>query len=188
MADIKQLVKDYQDKRKALASVIKGGSKEVELMSNTTDFRNKGPCVSVGEFTSFSSNIQIENWPSKNYPYKCGVKLKTNQIKANEIHYGPHVEPGGGDNLYGICVDIDDYTERAQVVPITSGAYQAWLFAKDSTIKRGDKVKFNDKGEAEKSSGSNTVYNAFALEDTVTLSENTYLVHIKFVGNKVSNN
>ncbi|WP_024655150.1 DUF228 domain-containing protein [Borrelia hispanica] len=183
MPDMKQLIKDYEDKRKALAAVIKGGSKEVAVRSNTFDFRNKGPSVGDGGFTASSSNIKIENWPSKNYPYKCGVKVATNPIKANEVHYESYVQPGGGGDLYGICIDIDDYTETAQVVPITSGGYQAWLFAKDATIKRGDKIKFTDKGEAEKSTGSNTIYNAIAVEDTVSLPDNTYLVHVKFVGN-----
>ncbi|ACH94014.1 DUF228 domain-containing protein [Borrelia duttonii] len=129
--------------------------------------------------TISSSVDKYENYPYKGFPYKRAVKLSFDTDRS------VFVETSDDSNVYGICVDVDEYTETAQVVPITSGGYQAWLFAKDATIKRGDKIKFNDKGEAEKSSGSNTIYNAIALEDTVSLPNNTYLVHVKFVGNSV---
>lgn len=92
---------------------------------------------------------------------------------------------GGEDDLYGICIDIDEFTSTATVLPITE-EFTGYLVAKqNSGIKRKDKLKFDSNGELEKSS-SNSKINAVALSDAIELDSEKKLcmVHVAIYGNK----
>ncbi|MCR8876861.1 DUF228 domain-containing protein, partial [Borreliella burgdorferi] len=82
----------------------------------------------------------------------------------NQSHYEPHVEAGGGEDLYGICIDIDEFSKTATIVPITNN-FEGYLVAKDSTVKVKDKLVFNKDGALEKVTGApnKATINATAL-------------------------
>ncbi|AHH10049.1 Hypothetical protein BPA_0024100 (plasmid) [Borrelia parkeri SLO] len=183
--NITQLVKDYETKRDKLKGLMKNPSNYSATFSNNTDFRDKNLHFSNSGGTATSSKTRLENHPTKGYPYKRGVKLVVNPFTQGQPHYEPHVEPGGGDDLYGICVNIDDFTQRATVVPITE-YFEGYLVAKDNSIKEKDKLKFNSNGELEKASGSTNV-NAIATSDSIQLSSDVYIVSVVTYGNKALN-
>ncbi len=74
-----------------------------------------------------SSADKFENYQAQDFCYKCGVKLIVN---------GSHLQiaRGGGSDLYGVCVDFDDFSRTGTVVPITC-SFECVLIAKDKTIK-----------------------------------------------------
>ncbi|WP_024655148.1 DUF228 domain-containing protein [Borrelia hispanica] len=181
MADIAKLKKEYEDKLKEIKSYMKNPSVDPGLFSNNTEFRDKNLHFAASGGTTTSSVDIIENMPSKGYPYKRGVKLDFSDVK-----YEPVVVPGGGSDLYGICIDIDDYTETAQVVPINNN-FQGWLIAKKdnaTSIAIGDKLKFNNFGELEKDTSSSRLINAVALSKAFKLNENLYIIHVSIFGNR----
>ncbi|AMR76212.1 DUF228 domain-containing protein [Borrelia hermsii] len=185
-ANITQLVKDYETKRDKLKALIKNPSSDAAVFSNNADFRDKHLHFSNSGGTATSSKAKLESHPSKGYPYKRGVKLVVNTVENNKPHYEPHVEAGGGDDLYGICTDIDDYTGIATVVPITE-YFEGYLVAKDNSIKRKDKLKFNSNGELEKTNGSSNNTNTVATSDSIQLSNELYMVGVVSYGNKALN-
>ncbi|WP_346313330.1 DUF228 domain-containing protein [Borrelia miyamotoi] len=88
--------------------------------------------------TVSSCNTRLEKHSFEGYPYKTGVKLVVNPFVEGE----PHVEAGGGADLYGICIDIDDFTQTATVMPLTGNTFQGFLLANNSKIKGGDRLFF----------------------------------------------
>ncbi|WP_434757405.1 DUF228 domain-containing protein (plasmid) [Borrelia puertoricensis] len=133
------------------------------VFSNNTDFRDKiQKIINHPGGTKTSNKTTLENHPSKISPYKKGVKL------SFEGDYEPHVEPGGGDDLYGICIDFDKFTQRATVIPIPDNTFQGYLIVKDSTIKKNDKLFFNQYGMLEKVKKTrNKTIHAIALSDSI---------------------
>ncbi|WP_430644659.1 DUF228 domain-containing protein [Borrelia puertoricensis] len=107
------------------------------------------------------------------------------------------VEVSDGNNMYGICVDIDPYTNVATILPITNN-FTGYVIAQSSdSFKIGDKLDFNSNGEAVKSSNTSSVkINAIALSNKFTIqltndeskkSNDEYtlnLVKIALYGNK----
>ncbi|WP_419250494.1 DUF228 domain-containing protein, partial [Borreliella afzelii] len=91
---------------------------------------------------------------------------------------------GGGEDLYGICTDIDEFSKTATIVPITNN-FEGYLVAKDATPKAKDKLIFNKDGALEKITGANkTTINAIALSDAKQISNDVYLVKVGVFGNK----
>lgn len=180
MPELGKLLKEIADKRAEIALYLKSGASEVGVFKNTTDFRGQYYTMQNSGFCLSSSKVKIENRPYvTGYPFKQGVKLT---IKAPTE---PTVEAGGGNDLYGVCVDVHEFSSVAQIVPVTDGmAYACVLIAKDNSIKRNDKVKFNDKGEVEKQAGAGA-YHGIALEDSLQIEANKLnLVKIMFLGVK----
>lgn len=64
--------------------------------------------------------------------------------KKDQIHHESHVEAGAGEDLYGICTDIDEFSKTATIVPIVNN-FEGYLVAKDSSAKAKDKLIFNKK-------------------------------------------
>ncbi|MCD2374556.1 DUF228 domain-containing protein, partial [Borreliella burgdorferi] len=100
-------------------------------------------------------------------------------------HYEPYVEAGGGDDLYGICIDIDEFSKTATIVPITNN-FEGYLVAKDSTLKTKDKLAFNKDGALEKVTGTpnKATINAIALSDAKQISNDVHLIKVAVFGNK----
>ncbi|WKC77562.1 DUF228 domain-containing protein (plasmid) [Borreliella turdi] len=98
---------------------------------------------------------KFENYQAQDFCYKCGVKLIVN---------GSHLQiaRGGGSDLYGICVDFDDFSRTGTVVPMTC-SFECVLIAKDKTIKAEDKLIINSEGFLEKAGKSTSVIHALAL-------------------------
>ncbi|ATQ15415.1 DUF228 domain-containing protein (plasmid) [Borrelia miyamotoi] len=179
--NITQIRKDYEDKLKEIKALMKNPISDSSTFSNNTDFRDKHLHFSNSGGTSTTTNTVILNYPIKGYPYKRGVKL------SFEGDYEPRVEAGGGDDLFGICVDIDDFTRTATVIPITE-IFEGYLVVKkdnQSSISEGDKLAFNSNGEIEKASSStNAKVNAIALSKAHKINENLYIIHVSVFGNR----
>ncbi|AHH03901.1 Hypothetical protein BHY_0950 (plasmid) [Borrelia nietonii YOR] len=187
MSNVTQLVKQYEDKAKELKKLMKNPTRDAGTFSNTADFRNKNLHFSNSGGTVTSRHDKFKNYFFKGYPYKRGVKLVVDTTSDNsKPHYEPHVEAGGEDDLYGICTDIDEFTQTATVIPITN-SFQGYLVAKDNSIKRKDKLKFNSDGQVEKNSSSNNKISVVALSDSIELDsteKKLYVVHVAVYGNK----
>ncbi|WP_210380346.1 DUF228 domain-containing protein [Borreliella garinii] len=187
MANTTQLVKDYQESRNKLEKFMKNPHHYAGLLSNSLEFRDKNVQFFASGGTRTSKFDKLENNPFLGYPYKRGVKRVIQEEKPNEIHYEPHVEAGGGEDLYGICVDIDEFSKTATVVPITNN-FEGYLVAKENGVKAKDKLFFNKDGELEKINGSapqnKTTINAIALSDAKKISNDVYLVKVSVFGNK----
>ncbi|MCD2332842.1 DUF228 domain-containing protein [Borreliella americana] len=186
MANTTQLVKDYDDKRSKLEKFMKNPQHDVGILSNSLEFRDKNVQFFASGGTRTSKFDKLENHPFLGYPYKRGVKRVIQEERNNEVHYEPYVEAGGGEDLYGICTDIDEFSKTATIVPITNN-FEGYLVAKDSTLKAKDKLVFNKEGELEKAPGAisnKATINAIALSDTEKISNDVYLIKVAVFGNK----
>ncbi len=186
MADTTQLLKDYQDKRSKLEKFMKNPQHDAGLLSNSVEFRDKNIQFFASGGTRTSKFDKLENHPFLGYPYKRGVKRVIQEAQDNQIHYEPHVEAGGEDDLYGICIDIDEFNKTATIVPIINN-FEGYLVAKDSTLKVKDKLVFNKDGALEKVTGAppnKATINAIALPDAKQISNDVYLIKVAVFGNK----
>lgn len=187
MADTTQLVTDYREKRSKLEKFMKNPKHDASLLSNSIEFRDKNVQFFASMGTRTSKFDKFENHPFLGYPYKRGVKRVIQTEEEDKIHYEPYVEAGGEDDLYGICVDIDEFSKTATIVPITNN-FEGYLVAKDSGPKAKDKLIFNKDGALEKvnnGEGQNkATINAIALSDAKQISNDTYLVKVAVFGNK----
>ncbi|WP_418905239.1 DUF228 domain-containing protein (plasmid) [Borreliella finlandensis] len=186
MADITQLVKEYQEKRSKLEKLMKNPQHNSSLLSNSVEFRDKNVQFFAFGGTRTSKFYKLENHPFLGYPYKRGVKRVIQEAQENQIHYEPHVEAGGGEDLYGICIDIDEFSKTATIVPITNN-FEGYLVAKDSSVKAKDKLVFNKDGALEKVNGAQqnrATINAIALSDAKQISNDACLVKVAVFGNK----
>lgn len=122
-----------------------------------------------------SSADKFENYQAQDFCYKCGVKLIVN---------GSHLQiaRGGGSDLYGVCVDFDDFSRTGTVVPMTC-SFECVLIAKDKTIKAEDKLIINSEGFLEKALENATVIHALALGPTEEFKDrrDVYGVRVLFL-------
>ncbi|WP_418909640.1 DUF228 domain-containing protein (plasmid) [Borreliella lanei] len=186
MADTTQLVKEYHEKRSKLEKLMKNPQHNSSLLSNSVEFRDKNVQFFASGGTRTSKFDKLENHPFLGYPYKRGVKRVIQEAQENQIHYEPHVEAGGEEDLYGICTDIDEFSKTATIVPITNN-FEGYLVAKDSSVKAKDKLVFNKNGALEKVNGvpqNKATINAIALSDAKQISNDAYLVKVAVFGNK----
>ncbi|ACL34153.1 DUF228 domain-containing protein [Borreliella burgdorferi] len=185
MGDTTQLVKEYQEKRSKLEKFMKNPQHDASLLSNSNEFRDKNVEFFASGGTRTSKFDKLENHPFLGYPYKRGVKRVIQEAQDNQSHYEPHVEAGGEDDLYGICIDIDEFSKTATIVPITNN-FEGYLVAKDSTLKVKDKLVFNKDGALEKVTGApnKATINATALSDAKQISNEVYLVKVAVFRNK----
>ncbi|MBB6043733.1 DUF228 domain-containing protein (plasmid) [Borreliella yangtzensis] len=183
-----QLVKEYQEKRSKLEKLMKNPQQDSGLLNNSNEFRDKNVEFFASGGTRTSKYDKLENHPFVGYPYKRGVKRVINQEKANEPHYEPYVEAGGGEDLYGICVDIDEFSKTATIIPITNN-FEGYLVVKDATPKAKEKLYFNNDGVLEKVSGGNKpIVNAIALSDAKQINGEYYLIKVAVFGNRAKSN
>ncbi|WP_330730366.1 DUF228 domain-containing protein [Borrelia turicatae] len=145
---------------------MKNPSRDPGLFHVDIDFRNKEVYFTNQGGSITSSVDKLENHPIKGYPYKRDVKL------FFEDGYKPYVEARGENALYDICIDVDEFTSTATVIPITN-KFKGYLDAKDNQIKRKDKLKFNSDGQVEKD---------ISIEFDIT--DKLYIVHVAVYDNK----
>ncbi|MCD2401864.1 DUF228 domain-containing protein, partial [Borreliella bissettiae] len=101
--------------------------------------------------------------PKSSFPYKRGVKLVP---KENSIY----VEVGADTDMYGICVDVCEFSCTAYVLPITNN-FEGYLITRNPSIKIGEILDINNNGIIIKAGGGPpTVINAYALSDSFTIN------------------
>ncbi|UPA18563.1 DUF228 domain-containing protein [Borrelia puertoricensis] len=178
---ITQIREEYLKKVEEIQDLMKNPNRDAGLFHVDIGFKDKGIHFANQGGTIASSVDRLENHPIKGYPYKRGVKL------SFEDGYEPCVEAGGGSDLYGICIDIDEFTGTATVMPITDN-FTGYLVVKkssQSSITPGVKVKFDTNGEIENDSGSGSrVINGTALSKAFKINENLYIALVSIFGNR----
>uniref|UniRef100_UPI003B216CC6 DUF228 domain-containing protein n=1 Tax=Borreliella yangtzensis TaxID=683292 RepID=UPI003B216CC6 len=181
MSDITKIKEEFEKKVAEIKALMKNPQKDSSLLGNSLEFRDKNLIYSNSGGVRTSSKDKIENYPAKGYPYKRGVKLSFSADGTTELE----VEAGGGEDLYGICTDIDEFTGMATVIPITNN-FEGYLVCKKpgSDINPGDKLNFDQHGELEKVSGNNKPINAIALSKAHKLTEDLYIILASVFGNR----
>ncbi|UPA18523.1 DUF228 domain-containing protein [Borrelia puertoricensis] len=180
---ITKLKEEYDKKVKEIQDLMKNPNRDPGLFSNNVDFRDKNLTFANSGGSITSKVDKLENYPVKGYPYKRGVKLSYEASDNTE----PCVEAGGGTDLYGICIDIDDFTGIATVLPITNN-FTGYLVVKQSSqssINPGNKIKINTDGEVENNSSSGGV-NGIALSKAFQVNTNLYIALVSICGNRGS--
>ncbi|WP_418905961.1 DUF228 domain-containing protein [Borreliella carolinensis] len=129
-------------------------------------FKSKNERDDVYSFACSSYSDKIEEYhydPGNSFPYKRGVKLVP---KENSIY----VEVGADTDMYGICVDVCEFSCTAYVLPITNN-FEGYLVTRNPSIKIGEILDINNNGVIIKAGGGPpTVINAYALSDSFTIN------------------
>ncbi|XOU12944.1 DUF228 domain-containing protein (plasmid) [Borreliella americana] len=166
MGDITKIKQEFDKKVSEIKALMKNPQQNASLLSNSIEFRDKNLIYSNSGGVCTSSKNKIENYPAKGYPYKRGVKLS---FGDGTTELG--VEAGGGEDLYGICIDIDEFSNVATVIPITNNFTGYLTFKKNENgVNPGDKLYFNQHGELEKVTGTQKTINAIALSKVYKLT------------------
>ncbi|ACN93300.1 conserved hypothetical protein (plasmid) [Borreliella finlandensis] len=181
MGDITKIKQEFDKKVAEIKALMKNPQKDTGLLSNSSEFGDKNLIFSNSDGVCTSSKDKIENYPAKGYPYKRGVKLGFGD-GTTELE----VEAGGGDDLYGVCTDIDEFSGMATVIPITNNFTGYLTFKKngENGVKPGDKLHFNQHGELEKTTGGEKSVNAVALSKVHKLTEELFIVLVSVFGNR----
>ncbi|MCD2375545.1 DUF228 domain-containing protein [Borreliella burgdorferi] len=134
--------------------------------SSSSCFKSKNERVDAYSFACSSYTDKIEEYlydPANSFPYKRGVKLVP---KENSIY----VEVGADTDMYGICVDVCEFSCTAYVLPITNN-FEGYLITRNPSIKIGEILDINNNGIIIKAGGGPpTVINAYALSDSFTIN------------------
>ncbi|WP_418455564.1 DUF228 domain-containing protein (plasmid) [Borreliella californiensis] len=134
--------------------------------SSSGCFKSKNERVDAYSFSCSSYTDKIEEYlydPKNNFPYKRGVKLIP---KESSIY----VEVGADTDIYGICVDVCEFSCTAYVLPITNN-FEGYLVTRNPNIKSGQILDINNKGVIIKAGGgAPTIINAYALSDAFTIN------------------
>ncbi|WP_417861769.1 DUF228 domain-containing protein (plasmid) [Borreliella americana] len=180
MGDITKIKQEFDKKVSEIKALMKNPQQNASLLSNSIEFRDKNLIYSNSGGVCTSSKNKIENYPAKGYPYKRGVKLSFGD-GTTELE----VEAGGGEDLYGICIDIDEFSNVATVIPITNNFTGYLTFKKNENgVNPGDKLYFNQHGELEKVTGTQKTINAIALSKVYKLTEDLFIVLASIFGNR----
>uniref|UniRef100_UPI001AEF836D DUF228 domain-containing protein n=1 Tax=Borreliella garinii TaxID=29519 RepID=UPI001AEF836D len=84
-----------------------------------------------------------------------------------------------------ICIDIDEFSKTATVIPITNNFTGYLTFKKNGNgVNPGDKLYFNQHGELEKITGAQKSVNAIALSKVQKLTEELYVGLVSVFGNR----
>ncbi|AWG43290.1 hypothetical protein CR532_04650 (plasmid) [Candidatus Borreliella tachyglossi] len=152
--------KESLRKAKSYAEVLEK-LKQVNYNTYSSVFDKSGGLESAnmyfahkGVLKAFASE-RLQNFQAINFCYKCGVKL------VIEEGLEPRVARGGGDDLYGICVDYDDLTKTATVISIASSFECIVLSHND--VKSGDRLVVDESGLFKSINSKSSYMHAVAL-------------------------
>ncbi|ACN56108.1 DUF228 domain-containing protein [Borreliella burgdorferi] len=165
----------YLDSVKSLDDILLKFKKYTKSISSTENgvfgslsscFKSKNERVNAYSFACSSFTDKIEEYfynPENSFPYKRGVKLVP---KDNSIY----VEASADTDVYGICVDVCEFSCTAYVLPITNN-FEGYLVTRNPHIKSGEILDISNKGVIIKAGGGPpTMINAYALSDAFTIN------------------
>ncbi|WP_420025717.1 DUF228 domain-containing protein (plasmid) [Borreliella yangtzensis] len=174
-ADDAQGVDPYLNLGKELDDILlkfKKYSKSMSSIENSVFesssgcFRSKNEQVDAYTFSCSSYTDKIEEYfydPKKSFPYKRGVKLVPKDTSV-------YVETSSDTDIYGICVDVCEFSCTAYVLPITNN-FEGYLVTRNPSIKAGEILDINEAGVIIKAGGGPPTYiNAYALSDSFTIN------------------
>ncbi|WKC58696.1 DUF228 domain-containing protein [Borrelia sp. P9F1] len=111
----------------------------------------------------FFAGEKFENYQAVDFCYKCGVKLVVGDgVEAR-------VARGGDGDLYGVCLDYDEFTRTATVVSVAS-SFECVLLASED-VKSGDKLAFDESGVLKRVQSKSTYMHALALSDALQFKD-----------------
>ncbi|AYE36999.1 hypothetical protein DB313_05730 (plasmid) [Borrelia turcica IST7] len=161
----------------AISLLQSKGEREIRPTTNLeNDFVNQNKQFASYASTRVDPKTRIEALPYKGFCHKMGVKL------VYDTEYEKQVEAGGGDELYGVCINVDEYLKVAHVVRTVC---QGHFVCANGSIKAGDKLTFSDKGILEKAVKNRHTYaHATAVKDSFEFSDKKgiYGVEVDFNG------
>ncbi|UGQ16792.1 DUF228 domain-containing protein [Borrelia sp. RT5S] len=111
----------------------------------------------------FFAGEKFENYQAVDFCYKCGVKL----VVGDGV--GDRVARGGEEDLYGICIDYDEFTRTATVVSVASSFECVLLASQD--VKSGDRLAFDESGVLKRVQSKGTYMHALALSDALQFKD-----------------
>ncbi|AHH04250.1 MULTISPECIES: DUF228 domain-containing protein [Borrelia] len=160
---VESLETQYRDSILKLKKYTKTQREDRALFSGFENgFQDKMKIIDADALSISSSVDTIEEYSYKGYPYKRAIKLSV----ENENVY---VVSSNDEDMYGICIDVDESTGVASVIPITNN-FEGYLSASDSSIKIADKLDFDSNGMLIKAgSGGKKMINAVALSEAFTI-------------------
>ncbi|WP_445436319.1 DUF228 domain-containing protein [Candidatus Borreliella tachyglossi] len=159
-----ELYKEYILK---LKKYTKNPTIEAGVFSNRVGFKDKFKVFDNSGLTNSSSVDKIEHYPYKGFPYKRGVKIVFSI--GDDSLMEPYVTPSKDAELYGICIDVDEFSKTASVLPITNN-FEGYLVTRNRSLEIGDLLDFNSQGIIIKAEGDPpTSINAVALSTSFTI-------------------
>ncbi|AWG43361.1 hypothetical protein CR532_05210 (plasmid) [Candidatus Borreliella tachyglossi] len=157
----------YKEYILKLKKYTKNPTIEAGVFSNRVGFKDKFKVFDNSGLTNSSSVDKIEHYPYKGFPYKRGVKIVFSI--GDDSLMEPYVTPSKDAELYGICVDVDEFTNTASVLPITNN-FEGYLVTRNRSLEIGDLLDFNSQGIIIKAEGDPpTSINAVALSTSFTI-------------------
>ncbi|WP_434757570.1 DUF228 domain-containing protein (plasmid) [Borrelia puertoricensis] len=162
-AQVESLETQYRDAILKLRQFTKNQHENRALFSGFENgFQDKMKIIDSNALSISSSVDIIGKYSYKGWPFKRAVKLAV----ENDSVY---VVPSNDEDMYGICIDVDENTQVASVIPITNN-FTGYLSASDSSIKIADKLDFDSNGMLIKAgSGGKKMMNIVALDDAFTI-------------------
>ncbi|WP_024653709.1 DUF228 domain-containing protein [Borrelia persica] len=173
-ASVNRLTREKKRLESEVASLKSGKQSEVleKLEKHTTNpaVFDRGVQLKSSDFyfvhrggLQYSLADKLENYQAVGFCYKRGVKLIVQDVMS------PCVSRGGGNDLYGVCIDYDDLTRTATVISIAN-SFECVLLA-EASIKIGDKLVFDDMGILTKVKTTATYMHAMALSDALEFKD-----------------
>ncbi|ASJ27592.1 DUF228 domain-containing protein [Borrelia turicatae] len=162
-AQVESLETQYRDAILKLRQYTKNQHADRALFSGFENgFQDKMKIIDSNALSISSSVDIIKKYPYKGWPFKRAVKLS---IESDAVY----VIPSNDEDMYGICIDVDESTDTASVIPITNN-FTGYLSASDASIKIADKLDFNSNGMLIKAgNGGKKMMNIVALDDAFTI-------------------
>ncbi|MBW6185878.1 DUF228 domain-containing protein [Pseudomonas aeruginosa] len=143
-------------------------------------FDKSGQFKSSDMYFAYAGGIKhsldkFENYQSIDFCYKRGVRL------VIESGMSSRIASGGGSDLYGICIDYDNFTKTATVISIASN-FECVLLS-DSSIKAGDNLVFDSLGVLKKvhDNDESDDIQALALSDALEFKDKPGLYGAKIM-------
>ncbi|MBB6043408.1 hypothetical protein HNP68_001030 [Borrelia yangtzensis] len=115
MSDIAKIKEEFDKKVTEVKALMKNSQQDSDLLSNSIEFRDKNMQFFDSEGVRTSKIDKLKNHPFLGYPYKCRIKIAIQEDKKDQIHCEPHVKAGSGEHLYGICINIDEFSKASSI-------------------------------------------------------------------------
>lgn len=159
----KDKIKEIRKAYLKLKKYSKPTKEDVGILTTSTDEDFWWNAYRTAECYS-SSVDKYECYPYLGFPFKRAVKIV---MKDGQ----PYIDVSSDSEMYGICVDVNEETQTATVLPMGYG-YRGYLVCNyNTTVKKNDLLDFSNTGEVVKSVAPNlpTKIHMYALSDSIKL-------------------
>ncbi|WNY69148.1 DUF228 domain-containing protein [Borreliella lusitaniae] len=174
-------LKKNQSQKIVLDKLQSVNASSYPVFEQSGQFQGEGLYFAQKGVLKSSPADKFENFQAQDFCYKCGVKLT---LSGSNLQ----IARGGSSDLYGVCVDFDDFSKTGTVIPI-SCSFECVLIAKDKTIKAEDQLIINSEGFLEKAGENASVIHALALGAAEEFKDrrDVYGVRVLFLVKQIKN-